>query len=91
MNSIVIVWIQSDDLWKIPFSELRQSAEGEVVVPDVPGDGGGGGDGSSGHSSDDDRGPAGRKCVAAVVQTTYAYLVPANSNQNCTSISLQRK
>ena len=40
-------------------TELRQSAEGGVVIPDVPGDGGGGGDGSSGNSSDDDRGPAG--------------------------------
>jgi hypothetical protein len=37
------------------FSELRQSGEGDDVMPDLPGDGGGGGDGSSGHSSDDDQ------------------------------------
>ena len=42
------------------FLELRQSAEGVDVLPDVPGDGGGGGDGSSGNNSDaDDGGPAG--------------------------------
>ena len=42
------------------FIELRQSAEGVDVLPDVPGDGGGGGDGSSGNNSDaDDGGPAG--------------------------------
>ena len=41
-------------------SELRQSAEGVDVLPDVLGDGGGGGDGSSGNNSDaDDGGPAG--------------------------------
>ncbi|XP_022796822.1 uncharacterized protein LOC111335223 isoform X4 [Stylophora pistillata] len=40
--------------------ELRQSAEGVDVLPDILGDGGGGGDGSSGNSSDtDDGGPAG--------------------------------
>jgi len=40
--------------------ELRQSAEGVDVLPDILGDGGGGGDGSSGNNSDaDDGGPAG--------------------------------
>lgn len=41
-------------------TELRQSAEGVDVLPDILGDGGGGGDGSSGNNSDaDDGGPAG--------------------------------
>ena len=45
-------------------SELRQSAEGVDVLPDVLGDGGGGGDGSSGNNSDaDDGGPAGMYTV----------------------------
>ena len=48
-------------------SELRQSAEGVDVLPDVPGDGGGGGDGSSGNNSDaDDGGPAGELMINIV-------------------------
>ena len=44
--------------------ELRQSAEGVDVLPDILGDGGGGGDGSSGNNSDtDDGGPAGKKGI----------------------------
>ena len=42
------------------FVGLRQSAEGDDVVPDLPGDGGGGGDGSSGSDSEDNAGPAGK-------------------------------
>ena len=46
------------------FLELRQSAEGVDVLPDILGDGGGGGDGSSGNNSDtDDGGPAGKKGI----------------------------
>lgn len=54
------------------FIELRQSAEGVDVLPDVPGDGGGGGDGSSGNNSDaDDGGPAGL-CLSPPLEFTYA-------------------
>ncbi|XP_068724654.1 centrosomal protein of 192 kDa-like isoform X2 [Montipora capricornis] len=55
--------------------ELRQSAEGVDVLPDVPGDGGGGGDGSSGNNSDtDDGGPAG-----AAYASSSASILPVSS------------
>ncbi|XP_078367466.1 uncharacterized protein LOC144651409 isoform X2 [Oculina patagonica] len=55
--------------------ELRQSAEGVDVLPDILGDGGGGGDGSSGNNSDaDDGGPAG-----AAYASSSASALPSSS------------
>ena len=55
--------------------ELRQSAEGVDVLPDILGDGGGGGDGSSGNNSDaDDGGPAGTN-GPFIKQQWYLYIV----------------
>ncbi|XP_074619097.1 uncharacterized protein LOC141877946 isoform X2 [Acropora palmata] len=70
--------------------ELRQSAEGVDVLPDVPGDGGGGGDGSSGNNSDaDDGGPAGAAYASSSASVPASSFLPTHVSYGFSSQALQ--